>query len=35
MLCFTKNDSDACAYFADGAATSDGWSDAVSQNMDC
>lgn len=29
-----KGDAEAGAYFADGAAASNGWSDAVSQNID-
>ncbi|KAM0721372.1 hypothetical protein Q7P37_002296 [Cladosporium fusiforme] len=34
MLWLYKGDAEAGAYFADGAAASSGWSDAVSQNID-
>lgn len=34
MLWLYKGDAEAGAYFADGAAASNGWSDAVSQNID-
>lgn len=34
MLWLYQGDAEAGAYFADGAGTSAGWSDAVSQNID-
>jgi hypothetical protein len=34
MLWLFNGDTEAGAYFAEGAAVADGWSDAVSQNID-
>lgn len=35
MLWLFKGDTEAGAYFQDGAAVADGWTDAVSRNLEC